>query len=124
MYRRNLHPRVGWVQCRRYRCADPTPRRSGRILPAIITFCGVIRTPVWSKRRQFPVGDGSVAVVHHWMLPRPQRHLDNRECRCRAKGAAPGNCTDSGEGPEHNLGRPRERQERNGNRGGADGGRT
>ena len=29
-------------------------------------------------------------MVHRGMLPRPRRHLDNRECRCRAQGAPQG----------------------------------
>ena len=57
------------------------------------------RTPIWSERCQFPVVDGSAAVVHHWMLPRPVRHLVDRECCCRAQGAAPRHRTDSGGGP-------------------------
>ena len=113
MHRRTLHPQVVWVQRRCYGHAKPTLRRSGRILLAVATFSGGSRMPVWSERRQFPVDDGSAAVVHHWMLPRPRRYLDNRECRRRAQGVSPGHRTDSGSGPKHNLGRPREQRERN-----------
>ena len=54
----------------------------------------------------------------------PRRHLDNREFRRRAQGAALGHRTDSGGGPKHNLVRPIEQRERNGNCGGADDGGT
>ena len=72
VHRRNLHPLVGWVQRRCYGRAKLTPRRSGRLLLTIPTFCGGGRTPVWDERCQLSVSDGSAAVVHHWMLPRPR----------------------------------------------------
>ena len=37
-------------------------------------------------------------VVHRGMLPRPRQHLDDRECRCRTKGAPPGRRTVGGVG--------------------------
>ena len=74
----NLHPQVVWVKHRLYGHAKPTLQRSGCVLPAITKFYGGGRAPVWPQRRRLPAGDGSAAVVHHWMLPRPRRHLNNR----------------------------------------------
>ena len=101
------------------RCSEPTPRRSGSVLPAVTTFFGGGRALVWSQRRWLPDVDGSVVVVHHWMLPRLQRHLDDRECCRRAQGAAPGRRTAGGGGFQHNADGSRKRTEGNGNRGGA-----
>ena len=35
-------------------------------------------------------------MQHRGMLPRPQRHLNNRECHRRSQGAAPGRQTYGG----------------------------
>ena len=82
------------------------------------------RATVWYQRRRLPAGDGGAAVVHHWMLPRPQRHLDGRECRHHAQGAAPGCRAGGGGRLEHKTGEAGERPEENGHRNGADGRRT
>ena len=59
-------------------------------------------------------------MVHHWMLPLPQRHIDDRECLLRAQEEAQGHRTGSGGGPEHGPGRPRKQSERDRDSCGAD----
>ena len=39
-------------------------------------------------------------IVHHWMLPRPQRNLDNRECCCSTQIAPTGFGAADGGGPQ------------------------
>ena len=57
-------------------------------------------------------------MVHRGMLPRPRRHLDNRECRRRAQGALQGCQTVGGGGlqrqPSGAGGRPEGRRYRGG----------
>ena len=60
-------------------------------------------------------------MVHHWMLPLPQQHLNDRECRRRAQGAAPGRLTAGGRRPKHDTDGEGERPEGNVHRGGTDG---
>ena len=117
----NIHPRVGWVQRCCYRRAKLTLWQSGRVLPAVTKFCGGVRAPVWPQHFRLPAGDGSAAVVHHWMLTCPRRNLDDRDCHCRAQGAAPGRCTTGRGGYQHDADESGKRPEGNGNRSGADG---
>ena len=63
-------------------------------------------------------------MVHHCMLSRPRRHLDDRECRRHDQGVALGHRTASGGGHQNGTVVSGERREGNGNRGGADGGGT
>ena len=102
------------------RSTEPTPRRSGSFLPAVTTFCGGGRATVWSQRRWLPAVDGGAAVVHHWILPRPRRHLNDIECRRCAQGVAPGRRTYGGGRLEHDTGGVGERPEGNGHHGSAD----
>ena len=120
-YFQNLHPRVGWVQRRFYRLANPTPRRIGCVLPAVTTFCGGGCLPVYPQRCWLPAGEGSASVVYHWMLPLPQQHLDDRECHHCNQGAALGRRTAGGRWSQHDADKSETRPEGNGNRGGADG---
>ena len=53
--------------------AKPTPRRSGTILQAVATFRGGGRPGVRAQRLELRGRDGSAAVVHHHILPRPCR---------------------------------------------------
>ena len=41
----------------------------------------------FTQRCWLPAGDGGAAVVYREMLPRPQQHLNDRECHRRAQGA-------------------------------------
>ena len=98
MHRRNLHPWVSLIPRRRYGHAKMTPRRGGPILQTITTFRGGGCLRVRSKRHELRGSDGSAAVVHHQMLPRPQRHPDDRSCRRRVQGQTKRHCTSSGGG--------------------------
>ena len=53
---------------------------------------------IWTLRGRLPDGDVGAAVVHCGMLPRPRRHLNNRECRRRSQGAPHGRQTYGGGG--------------------------
>ena len=120
MHGRNLHPRVGWVQRRCYGRAELTQWQSIRVLLAVATFCSGGRTSVWPQRCRLLAGDGSAVVVHHWMLPLPQRHLDDRECHRRAQGVAPGRRTNVGGLPQYDADGTGKRPEGNVNCGDAD----
>ena len=111
MHRRNLHPR-----------AEPTPRRDGPILQTAPTFRGGGRLRVRAERHELQGSDRSAAVVHHRVLPRPQRHLNDRVSRRPAQGQNQRHCTGSSGGPQHGTRRPRERSEGNGDCGGNDSG--
>ena len=82
----------GWrrVQCRHYRCADPTLQRSRSVLPAVTAICGGYHPTVWAKRRWLPAGDRVAEMVHHQMLPRPLQHLNDRDFHHSAQEAPPG----------------------------------
>ena len=84
---RSLNPRVSRVQSYRYGRDEPTPRRGCSVLPAIPTICSGGHTEVRTKRCRLSADSGGAAMVHHRMLPGPQRHLEDRECRCSAQRA-------------------------------------
>ena len=54
---------------------------------------------VRSERHELRGIDGSAAVVHHRMLPRPQQHLDDRACTHRARIQTKRHRIGSGGGP-------------------------
>ena len=60
-------------------------------------------------------------MVYHWMMPRPQRHLDDRYCRCHAQGVAPGRLTNGCGRPKYDADGTGKLQEGNGNHSSADG---
>ena len=59
VYRWNLHPRVGWVQPRRYGRAELTPLWSGRVLSAVTTVCGGGCALVWPQRHHLQLTTGA-----------------------------------------------------------------
>ena len=87
---RSLHPRVGRIQRHCYGRPNPTPRQSGVVVPSVTAVWSGGHPEVWTQIRQLSAGYRVATVVHHWMLPRPWRRLEDRGRRRSVQRAPPG----------------------------------
>ena len=119
---KHLHLWVGRVQRRCRRRIEPTLQRSHSVLPAITTICGGGYPAVQAQLRRIPDDNGEAAMVHHWMLSCPRRHLGYRKCHRSDQGAPPGSQIAGAGEITHQLGRSRGRLEGGGDCGSIDDG--
>ena len=94
----SLRPRFVQIQHRRYGCAEPTPLRRGGVLLGVPAVLNRGNPVVFPERRQISASKRRTVVVHHWVLPRPQQRLNNRERYFSAEKFPPGSRTVVGGG--------------------------
>ena len=94
--KQRLHLWMGWFQRRYHGRTKPILWQGRSVLSDIIALCGGERPAVWDQRFWLFSGNVVAAMVHHRILPCPQRYLGDIDCCCSSQGAPPGRQTAGG----------------------------